>query len=117
MKPPPKSSVEERRARMPVALEGAWALLPLFEGCRPEDPHPREALETAQAWLRGEATVGDVRKAAQATHAAAREAEVLSARFAARAIGHAAATAHVARHADGVAYYGAKAKAALELGN
>src|SRR3954454_15013118 len=45
-----------------------------------------------------------------AAHAAAREADVDSAaRFAARAAGQALGTAHVANHAIGAAWYGAKA--------
>ena len=52
----------------------------------------------------------DVRGSSLAAHAAAREADVDSAaRFAARAAGQALGTAHVASHAIGAAWYGAKA--------
>src|SRR5262245_60181826 len=57
-------------------LLAAWAadcaerLLPLFEECSPDD-RPRRAVQTARAWVRGEASVGDCMKAAVGAHAAA----------------------------------------------
>jgi hypothetical protein len=95
-------------------LVAAWAadcaehVLPLFEGCSPDD-RPRRAVETARAWARGEVSVGDARKAAAGAHAAAREATGKSASAAARAAGHAAATAHMADHCLGPVIYAPKA--------
>ena len=52
------------------------------------------------------------REAALVAHAAARNTEDDSARFAARAAGHATATAHVAGHAQHAALYALKALSA-----
>jgi hypothetical protein len=95
-------------------LLAAWAadcaerLLPLFEQSSRDD-RPRRAVETARAWVRGEASVGDCQKAAVAAHAAARGATSESATAAARAAGHAVATAHMADHSLGPMIYGLKA--------
>ena len=92
----------------------AWAadcaehVLPLFERCS-ADPRPRRAIEMAKAWARGEATVGQAQKAAVAAHAAARKMKDKSAIAAARAAGHAVATAHMADHCFGPCIYGLKA--------
>lgn len=83
-------------------------VLPLFENCSSDD-RPRRAIETARAWARGEVRVGAAQKAAVAAHAAAREATDKSAIAAARAAGHAVATAHMAEHSLGPVIYGAKA--------
>jgi hypothetical protein len=95
-------------------LLAAWAagcaehVLPLFEECSSDD-RPQRAIETAIAWARGEVTVGDAQKAAVAAHAAAREMTSRSATAAARAAGHAVATAHMADHSLGAALYALKA--------
>jgi hypothetical protein len=79
-----------------------------FELAHPGDRRPRQAIEAARAWRRGEISVTDARKAAFDAHRAAREVEGDAARFAARAAGHAAATAHVASHAQHAATYARK---------
>ena len=95
-------------------LLAAWAadcaerLLPLFEECSPDD-RPRRAVQTARAWARGEASVGDCMKAAVGAHAAARSVTSKSATAAARAAGHAVATAHPADHSLGPVIYGLQA--------
>jgi len=95
-------------------LLAAWAadcaehLLPLFEECSPDD-RPRRAVQTARAWVRDEASVGDCQKAALGAHAAARSVTSKSATAAARAAGHAVATAHMADHSLGPVIYGQKA--------
>ncbi len=95
-------------------LLAAWAatcaerVLPIFESHSGDD-RPRLAIETAQAWSRGEIRVGVAQKAAVAAHAAAREADNSEATFAARAAGHAVATAHMADHYLGAVIYGTKA--------
>ncbi len=73
------------------------------------DDRPRCAVQTARAWVRGEASVGDCMKAAVGAHAAARGATGESATAAARAAGHAVATAHAADHSLGPVIYGLKA--------
>ena len=65
----------------------------------------RDAVEIAKAWARGEVSVGDARKAALGAHAAARDVESNSASAAARAAGHAVATAHMADHCLGASLY------------
>jgi hypothetical protein len=87
-------------------------VLPLFYACAPTDDRPRRAIEIARAWAAGRVTVGDSQKAAVAAHAAAREATDQSAVAAARAAGHAVATAHMADHSLGGALYSRKAVAA-----
>jgi hypothetical protein len=91
------------------AADCAEGVLTLFEERRPDDTRPRRAIETARAWARGEATVGEARSASVGTHAAARAATDEAARFAARAAGQAVATAHMADHAPGAAWYAVKA--------
>jgi len=111
----PDASILEplgRMERTTVALRAADCaerVLPLFECEHPGDTRPRAAIEAARAWARGELRVGEARRAALAAHAAAREARSEPARAAARACGHAAATAHVATHAVAVLSYAANA--------
>lgn len=85
-------------------------LLPLFEEKYPEDNRPRNAIEAGRAWERGEIAMSEARTAAFAAHAAARDTEDIAACAAARATGHAAATAHVAGHAVHAATYAAQAE-------
>lgn len=87
------------------AADCAERVLPFFEEKYPEDNRPRKALEAGRAWARGEIGMCEVRAAAFAAHAAARETDHAAARAAARAAGHAAATAHVAGHARHAAAY------------
>jgi hypothetical protein len=91
------------------AADCAEHVLPWFTAKYPEDDRPRRAIETARAWSRGEATVGEAREAAFAAHAAARSASDPTARAVARAAGHAVATAHMADHELGAAAYAIKA--------
>src|SRR5581483_2709907 len=91
------------------AADCAEHVLPLYTAKYPEDDRPGRAIETARAWARGEASVGEARAAACAAHAAARIASDAAAREAARAAGHAVATAHMADHELGAAAYAIKA--------
>lgn len=91
------------------AADCAEHVLSLFAEHCPHDDRPRRAIETARAWSRGEATVGQARAAAIAAHAAAREAAKHAAACAARAAGHAAGTTHMADHAPQAAAYAVKA--------
>ena len=68
-----------------------------------------QALQVAKEWKGGNASVGDARKAAVTAHAVARESSDPAAIAVARSIGHAVATAHMADHALGAAWYALKA--------
>lgn len=90
------------------AASCAAHVLSLFESTRPEDPRPRQAIEEARAWVRGEITMSQARTAASHANAAARDLSG-AARHAAHAAGQAAAVAHVAAHELGAAAYAIKA--------
>src|SRR6059036_2391726 len=68
------------------AASCAEHVLDLFESAQPEDPRPRQAIEHARAWVRGDVTMTQ-----------------------ARAAGQAGAVAHVAAHELGAAAYAIKA--------
>ena len=91
------------------ATDCAQRVLPYFEDIQVNDNRPRKAIEAGRAWVRGEISVHDVRQAALAAHAAARDTNNQAAEYAARAAGQAASTAHVASHAVHAATYAAKA--------
>ena len=91
------------------ATDCAQRVLPNFEDIQDNDHRPRKAIEAGRAWIRGEVSVHNVRLAAFAAHAAAREANNQAAEYAARAAGQAASTAQVASHAVHAATYAAKA--------
>jgi hypothetical protein len=83
-------------------------VLHLFESARPDDPRPRQAIEQARAWVRGEITMSQARAVGGHAMAAARELSG-AARHAAYAAGQAAVVAHVAAHELGAAAYAIKA--------
>jgi len=95
-------------------LLAVWAaacaehVLHLFESTRPSDTRPRQAIEQARAWVRGEITMSQARAAAGHANAAARDLSG-AARAAAHSAGQAAAVAHVAAHELGAAAYAIKA--------
>ena len=76
----------------------------LFKQARPGEDRPRQAIEQAQVWARGEITMTQARTAAGAANDAAREASG-AAKEAAHAAGQAAAVTHVAAHELGAAAY------------
>ena len=90
------------------AASCAEHVLDLFESARPEDCRPRQAIEQARAWVRGECTMTQARTAAGHAMGAARELRG-AARYAAYAAGQAAVVAHVAAHELGAAAYAIKA--------
>jgi hypothetical protein len=90
------------------AADCAEQVLHIFENNNTDD-RPRKAIEAARAWVRGEIKITEIRKAAFAAHAAARNAGSAESIAAARASGHAAATAHVPGHAKHAAAYALKA--------
>jgi len=67
------------------------------------------ALNVGRAWAQGNASVGDARKASVCAHAVARESTNPVVIAVARAVGHAVATAHMADHSLGPAWYAFKA--------
>ena len=83
-------------------------VLHLFESARPHDPRPRQAIEHARAWVRGEVKMMQARATAGHAMGAARDLRG-AARHAAYAAGQAAAVAHVAAHELGAAAYAIKA--------
>ncbi|MEJ1087822.1 putative immunity protein [Microbacterium sp. Mu-80] len=99
----------DRRELVEWTVACAERLLPLFVAERPDDSRPREALDAAQAFLRGELEIEEVRERSFGSHAAAREAADAAAVAAARVCGQAAAVAHMAGHARQVPRYTAKA--------
>lgn len=89
-------------------------VLPLFEAERPDDARPRQAIEHARAWVRGEVGMMAARAAGGRAMGAARPLQG-AARHAAYAAGQAGAVAHVAEHDLGAAAYAIKAvRAAAE---
>ena len=79
-------------------------VLHLFEQVQPNDERPRQAIEQARAWVRGEIKMSQSRAAGGHAMAAARALSG-AARYAAYAAGQAAVVAHVAAHELGAAAY------------
>jgi len=73
------------------------------------DERLKEALDVAKMWRQGTASVGDARKASVNAHAVARESSDPTTIAVARSVGHAVATAHMADHSLGAAWYALKA--------
>jgi hypothetical protein len=90
------------------AASCAEHVLHLFESAQPDDPRPRQAIEHARAWVRGEVTMMRARAAGGHAMGAARDLRG-AARHAAYAAGQAGAVAHVAAHELGAAAYAIKA--------
>ena len=86
-------------------------VLDLFEAQRPKDLRPREAIEAARGWTRGEVSMTATRALGGHAMGAARDLTG-SARHAAYAAGQAAVVAHVAAHELGAAAYAIKASRA-----
>lgn len=91
-------------------------VLHLFEKVQPSDPRPRQAIEQARAWVRGEIKMSQSRAAGGHAMAAARDLRG-AARYAAYAAGQAAVVAHVAAHELGAAAYAIKAVRAVAPGS
>src|SRR5512147_803695 len=103
-------------------LLASWAaacaehVLPLFESAKPSDPRPRQAIEQARAWARGDIRMSQSRATGGHAMAAARGLSG-AARHAAYAAGQAAVVAHVAAHELGAAAYAIKAARAAAPGS
>jgi len=96
------------------AADCAQHVLHLFEEMQPDDKRPRQAIEAARAWTRGEITMSQSRTAGGHAMAAARNLNG-AARHAAYAAGQAAVVAHVAAHELGAAAYAIKAVRAAAM--
>jgi immunity protein 5 of polymorphic toxin system len=83
-------------------------VLPLFERAVQDDARPREAIEAARSWARGELPMMRARALGGQAMGAARPLRGGS-RFAAYAAGQAACVAHVPEHDLGAAAYAIKA--------
>ncbi len=90
------------------AASCAEHVLNLFESARSGDRRPRQAIEQARAWVRGEVSMMQARAAGGHAMGAARDLRG-AARHAAYAAGQAGAVAHVAAHELGAAAYAIKA--------
>jgi hypothetical protein len=90
------------------AAQCAEHVLHLFEAEEPSDPRPRDAIDAARAWARGDLTMMDARARGGHAMGAARPLRG-AARFAAYAAGQAACVGHVAEHDLGAAAYAIKA--------
>jgi len=73
------------------------------------DERLKYALVTARSWAQGNASTGDAMKASVAAHAVARGCSNPVSVGVARSVGQAVATAHMADHALGAAWYALKA--------
>jgi hypothetical protein len=91
-------------------------VLPLFESGRPDDRRPRQAIDAARAWVRGDLPMMQARAAGGHAMGAARDLTGAP-RFAAYAAGQAAVVAHVAEHDLGAAAYAIRAAAAAPAGD
>ena len=88
------------------ACDCAEHVLPLFG--EPIDDRLKNALLIAREWARGNASTGDAMKGSLSAHAVARESSDPTAIAVARSVGQAVATAHMADHALGAAWYALK---------
>lgn len=106
---PQSLSLDERRVVAAWAAACAERVLPIFEAEAPDDDRPRDAIERARAFGRGElSAAGEIRRrfvAGRAAHSARTPAGMASARSAAQAAG----VAHMGAHGLGAAAYAAKA--------
>ena len=90
------------------AASCAEHVLGVFESENPDDPRPREAIEHARAWVRGDVPMMTSRAAGGHAMGAARPLRGAP-RYAAYAAGQAACVPHVAEHDLGAAAYAIKA--------
>jgi hypothetical protein len=98
---------EEHRQLIKWACDCAEHVLPLC-GERP-DARLADSILVAEEWRKGNASVGDARKASLRAITAANDSSDQISTAVARAVGHAVATAHMADHSLGAALYALKA--------
>ncbi|MFE9234002.1 putative immunity protein [Cellulosimicrobium funkei] len=92
------------------AVDCAEHVLPIFERARPDDTRPRDALDVARAWIRGDVPMKTAHTTAFIANAAGRD-QAAPVKYAALAAGQAVAVAHVAAHGLGAAAAAADAAA------
>lgn len=109
--------LQQHRLLADWAADCAEHVLPVFMKLYPQDDRPQKAIEVGRAWARGEVSVGQARMASVAAHAAARAVPNVAAVAAARSAGQAVATAHIADHSLGAAFYAIKAVQAASAGD
>lgn len=98
---------EQHYQLMTWACICAEHVMPLFD--KKIDDRLTQALWIAKEWIKGNTSVGDARKAAVQAHAIARDLSDPISIAVARSVGHAVATAHMADHSLGAAWYALKA--------
>ncbi|AEV29566.1 hypothetical protein SpiGrapes_1770 [Sphaerochaeta pleomorpha str. Grapes] len=96
---------QKHRTLVLWAFDCAQAPLTLFEIGHPLETRPRTALQTCQAWARGDVKMPVARKAILACHAVAKEHTDTVTGLLAHAIGQACSTVHVETHALGLVFY------------
>lgn len=112
-----KKRIEELLGKLDHKSKALWAadcarhVLNYFEDRYPGDDRPRKAIKAVIAWTMDKLKMTDVQKYVAAAYSAAREADYQPACAAARAAGHAAATAIFVDHVPHAAGYAAKAAA------
>lgn len=99
----------DRRHAAGWAADCAEHVLHLFEDERPLDDRPRQLIERARAFARGELNIADEIRRRFAGAVSANEVEEPAAAAAARAAGQAVAVCHMGAHALGAAAYAARA--------
>ena len=97
---------EDHKALMGWALACTYHVLP--RALAELDEVLAEALLVAQAWMEGKTTTGACITASRRAHAIARQTEDPLVRLLARCVGQAVATAHMADHCVGPAWYARK---------
>ncbi|MDP9100783.1 MAG: hypothetical protein M3N21_01335 [Actinomycetota bacterium] len=98
------------------AADCAEHVLHFFEDQEPSDARPRDAIEAARTWARGDMTMMKARACGGHAMGAARPLRG-AARYAAYAAGQAACVAHVPEHDLGAAAYAIRAAVAADPGN
>lgn len=100
-------SSTDRRILAAWAIDCVKRVMPFFDEKYPEDHRLQRSLENFQQWIiTGVFRMPEIRKAALAAHAVAREiGKDEPAGSVARAVGQAVATAHVKTHAVGAVNY------------
>ncbi|MEI7597385.1 MAG: putative immunity protein [Bacteroidota bacterium] len=99
-------SLTEHRLLMKWAVDCVKHIFPLIE--EDIDQRLNDALRVAKEWENGGVKVGDARKASLAAIAVANESNNQTIIYAARSVGHAVATAHMADHSIVAAEYALK---------
>jgi len=93
------------------AANEAERVLKYFEGERPNDRRPREAIDAVREWAEGRRALGmkEVRELSLNAHAAARDVKSDAAKYAAHSAGQAVGTWHAPAHALGAFGYAGRA--------